>query len=537
MKNKYITLSQRIIVSSLALMTILQLPAQVLNFRQTVADKFGPITHTAISPDGKHAYVTAYEDNGITVYDRDTSTGRLFFSEALFDNGLDANDNALTGLNQPRMTAISPDGQFVYVACEGDDNAINVFHRDPATGSLTIVEVIRDGGTDQQNNRVDGLDGVRAVIVSPKGEQVYAAGTYEQAIAVFTRDTTTGRLTFVEALKDGATDSQGQTVDGLRNAIDLVMSPDSKFLYVTSPGDNNFFSKQDNAVAVFKRKQTTHRLAFVQVLKDGGTDPAGQTVDGLNYSPDIAVSPDGQHLYIASKLDDAVAVFQRNQQTGVLNFVQIVKNNKADAAGETVTGLNAASGVAVSADGNYVFVVSDVEDDLVVFSRNSATGQLTLAAQFQEGGTDKAGNTVAGITGATDLALSPDGQYIYLTGSSAVAAFYKLPHAGIATRVAPIFRMVLGAEMNSQFAAIQSPLYGYMNGNKLSEEEGMRLMARWEAAKASMEQNQAVISINLLHAMNGQVTAFKRAGTLAANLANDLQDQVDELISLIEASF
>lgn len=535
MKSAPSIASLKSLITGLALISSIPVPAQVLNCWQTISDALGAITHTAISPDGFHAYVTAFEDNGIAVYQRDTATGRLSFAEALFDNGLDGSGQALTGLNQPRRTAISPDGQFVYVACAGNDNAINVFQRDPGSGSLTLVEVIRDGGTDQTGNTVDGLEGVRALTISGDGRQLFAAGTYEQSVAVFSRDANSGRLTFVEALKDAYPDSEGQTVDGLRNAMDLVLSLDDNYLYVTSPGDNSFFSRQDNALAVFKRNSATNHLTFVQVLKDGGTDPDNQPVDGLNYSPGIAISPDGAHIYIASKLDDAVAVFRRDTQTGMLRFVQVIKDNQLDAAGKTVTGLNAAGGVAVSVDGRYVYVLSDSEDDLLVFSRNSTTGQLSLVQSFQDGGTDAANNKVDGLGGAAKLVSSPDGRYVYVTGSSSgkVAVFRQLTTPGMVYMVQPGIWASISSDLENGFAAVDDTLYEYMNNDNLPDDWGLRLHARLEAAKTKLHQSEPSLAVNLLRAMYRQITAFQRGNILRADLAKDLQDQLNALIAAI----
>ncbi len=40
------------------------------------------------------------------------------------------------------------------------------------------------------------------------------------------------------------------------------------------------------------------KLNFVEVLKDGAKDGAGNTVDGLTRSGSVAVSPDGKHVYV-----------------------------------------------------------------------------------------------------------------------------------------------------------------------------------------------------------------------------------------------
>jgi DNA-binding beta-propeller fold protein YncE len=100
-------------------------------------------------------------------------------------------------------------------------------------GSLSFVEVHKDGA-----GAADGLDGARSVTVSPDGAQVYAAGTNDDAVAVFARDAATGKLTFVEVQKDGV-----GGVDGLAGAVSVTVSPDGAQVYAAGSGDD--------AIAVF----------------------------------------------------------------------------------------------------------------------------------------------------------------------------------------------------------------------------------------------------------------------------------------------
>ena len=84
------------------------------------------------------------------------------------------------GLAGASGVAVSPDGEHVYVAGAAD-SAIAVFARDAATGALSP----RPPAIDRWG--VDGLAGVRALVVSPDGEQVYAAGAGDDALALLRR--------------------------------------------------------------------------------------------------------------------------------------------------------------------------------------------------------------------------------------------------------------------------------------------------------------------------------------------------------------
>jgi 6-phosphogluconolactonase (cycloisomerase 2 family) len=168
------------------------------------------------------------------------------------------------------------------------EHALAVFRRDEASGELEFMETQRDnvGG-------VDGLAGAEFVTVSPDGRHVYVTGFDEHALTLFDRDETSGALHFVETYRDGV-----NGVDGLANAVSVVVSPDGQYVYVAGVADN--------AVAVFQRDVETGRLNFAEVERDGVGG-----VEGLSKVNGVTVSPDGQHLYAAGWADNAVAVFQR----------------------------------------------------------------------------------------------------------------------------------------------------------------------------------------------------------------------------------
>jgi 6-phosphogluconolactonase (cycloisomerase 2 family) len=340
----------------------------------------------AVSPDGHHVYVASATDDAVAVFSRDGATGALTFVD-MEQDGIDGVD----GLNGARSVSVSPGGQHVYVA-SGSDDAVAVFSRDGATGALTFVEMEQDGA-----GTVDGLDGARSVAVSPDGQHVYVSGEYDDAAAVFSRDPVSGALSYVEVHKDGVSG-----LDGLGAAYAVAVSPDGGHVYLAG--------WSDDAVAVFSRDGATGSLAFVEMEQDG----AGG-VDGLDSASWVAVSPDGQHVYVAGFYDEAVAVFSREWATGTLTFIEMQENGVGG-----VDGLYGARCVALSPDGEHLYVAGAYDDAVVVFSRDKTTGALAFLEMEQNG--------VGGVQGLSrpySVALSPDGDNVYVAGysSSGVAVF------------------------------------------------------------------------------------------------------------------
>src|SRR5205823_38997 len=133
------------------------------------------------------------------VFARDPESGMLTLVQTVKDN-----TNGVDGVGGAAALALSPDGAHLYAAGKLDD-ALAVFARDSASGALSFVEVDR-----QAVDGVDGLDGVDAVAVSPDGTHVYTAAANANALAVFDRDAATGSLIFVHPQHDAVRDVDGR---------------------------------------------------------------------------------------------------------------------------------------------------------------------------------------------------------------------------------------------------------------------------------------------------------------------------------------
>ena len=181
---------------------------QVLEDDTGGVDGLNGATGIAVSPDGKHVYVTSAEDK-LALFDRDSITGDLTFVTIYEDTVGDT----LTDLND---IALSPDGTSVYVA--PDDNGVNgptVLSRDPLTGLLTFVETGPPYGT---NGRNPFTTSTLSVTVSADGSTVIGAN--HNTTVLYDRNMLTGGLTF-----RGGEAARGERVE---------MSPDGLHVYVAS---------------------------------------------------------------------------------------------------------------------------------------------------------------------------------------------------------------------------------------------------------------------------------------------------------------
>ena len=366
-----------------------------LTFVQAVVDGTDGISglsgalDVAISADGARLYASGWFDDSLVVFSRNPDTGVLTYRQTLLDD-----TNGVDGLLGAFSLVVSPDDTHVYVAGEYD-NGVGIFAWNDGVQQLEFVDMQQDRYQD-----ADGLHGVVSVAVSPDGRHVYtAAGYYDNSVAVFGRDSATGALTFLEAFTDGA-----DGVDGLSRASDVVVSPDGNHLYATGYGDD--------AVVLFKRNPTTGQLTHVQTYKDENSG-----IDGLDRAIAVAITADGSTVYIAGYGDNALAVFSRNADTGALTFIEMLQDGIAG-----VDGLGGIWSVALSPDGKHVYTAARSDSAVAVFSRNTATGRLTFLEMQRDGV-----NGVDGLHGATAVTLSADGSTLYASGryDDAVAVFSR----------------------------------------------------------------------------------------------------------------
>lgn len=240
----------------------------------------------------------------------------------------------------------------------------------------------------------DSLKTVVAIAISPDGKFAYAAGYNANAVTAFKRDPKTGKLKHLQTFEDK---------DLLGGSVAIRLSPDGKLGVATC--------FKSNTVALFSRDAKTGKLRLFDVAKNGE-----RGAKDLNFVIDATFSPDGKFVYAIA--DGAAAVVTLRVVEGKL--LEFVESNKG--RDDCFKG---ARGIAVSADGKFLYVTSALAGTLVVLARDADSGK-TAVKQVLKNGVDGA----EGLLGAFAVACSPDGKFVYTSsgrfrGTTAISAFQR----------------------------------------------------------------------------------------------------------------
>ena len=244
-----------------------------------------------VSPDGLHLYAVGSDSDSVVAFSIDNLTGMLTHLESEIQgiNDPDDSGSSVTFMDRPIRLNISPDGSNIYVAADFS-SSIAVFDRDSATGKLNYKQSLKSGVSGVSN-----LGGSAAVTTSGDGKHVYALGRADNSLVIF----------------DRGADGTLNYSDSLTQSIPSFIGLDSPVALTLNSGDDRLYALgiDDSTMVSFKRQSQSGQpdygnLSFADIEQDGVDD-----VETMNGPISLAITSDGSWIIVAAAIDNSLVVF------------------------------------------------------------------------------------------------------------------------------------------------------------------------------------------------------------------------------------
>ncbi len=278
-----------------------------------------------VSPDGKNVYVGDFAGSGVVSFSRAGRAGALTQLPGAAGCITEAGaEGCATGTQMDHVEglAIDPRGSTVYTAAPFS-SAIDVLRRDRSTGALSQAT---DGTGCITTAAVAGcaqgyeFEGVNALVVAPKGGNVYATSLTSNSVTMF-RPTQAGGLAQParpqgENVPEGLGSPSGCLVylrspgcsfgRAMKAPEGLALSPGGASLYVSAfeTGAIDVLDRNLRSGVVAQKPGERGCLAPPKV---GGCAPG----HALSLTGSVVVSPDGRNVYSTAQGSSAVDIFRR----------------------------------------------------------------------------------------------------------------------------------------------------------------------------------------------------------------------------------
>jgi DNA-binding beta-propeller fold protein YncE len=273
----------------------------------------------------------------------------------------------------PAGIAVSPNGQYVYVVNE-NGGGVSQYSVRPG-GALAPLAT---------PTVATGVGGPAGIAVSPNGEYVYVTNNGSDG---------PGGVSQYSVGPGGALAPMATPTVAAGNEPEAVaVSPNGQYVYVTNANTDG-----------------SGGISQYTVGAGGGLAPMATPTVAAGDTPErVAVSPNGQYVYV---VNEGVFLEDMQESSSISQYTVGPGGALRPARPPEVAAGDKPAGVAVSPNGQYVYVVNALTDGPGGVSQYSVGPGGALAPL--------ATPTVAAGYGPSAVAVSPNGQYVYVTNANA----------------------------------------------------------------------------------------------------------------------
>ncbi|MEO7976344.1 lactonase family protein [Flavobacterium sp.] len=299
-------------------------------------------------------YTNTCQSDGIYVYEFDSTTGEFKlknFSEKVVS---------------PSYLSVSADNKFIYAVNEnGTQSTVSAFSYDSKSGKVKLIN----------KNAALGADPCHLINDS---KNVIAANYSGGSIAVFKKNAD-GSITEGQQLIQHEGKGPNQARQEKPHVHMLAFSPDKKFVLANDLGLDKVFIYKYNPGAAH---EILTLKGSVDVKK--GSGPRHFTF-----------SKDGKFVYLIQELDGTLTTFSFDKN----GSLKLVKETSILAKG--FTGGTGAAAIKISPDGKFLYVTDRVDANNITVYKILKNGSLELVEQISTLG-----------KGPRDFAIDPTGNYL-----------------------------------------------------------------------------------------------------------------------------
>lgn len=306
---------------------------------QTVTDRVGP-NFQAIHPNKKFLYSV-----GDDPFVENEPFGTLSAYQINQENGtLELlNEQSVQGRNTAHVS-VDPMGEFVYVSNYTEGNVVMFRILDDGGVSKAINSQQHEGSSINEN-RQNGPH-VHQTVPSADGRFLYVSDLGIDKIMIYEIERDAGEL--VPAATPWFESEPGS---GPRH---MVIHPGGEFAY-----SNEELSVTVTALSVDKDTGALSQIQRLSMLPEGV-----ERVNSMSGA-DIHISPDGRFLYATVRGENLMAVYAIDEESGELTLDEHV-STEGDHPRNFM----------VDEKGEFVIIANRDSDHIVVFDRNTETGEL-----------------------------------------------------------------------------------------------------------------------------------------------------------------